>query len=163
MFLWYLYFLLSIRVVILWAVISNRCITFVWNNFYTLWSLLVIKQLIVCMFCIYESVNKKIAGKKKHDKNTPKTMIHKYLQRTLRIENHVCFVDRCLSFCPFAFGHCVVWPSIYGFWLRLYAYIGYVNLVTKNRGHMALGTRKGRSKWALRTGSSGHEIFACMF
>ena len=30
----------------------------------------------------------------------------------------VCFVDRCLSFCPFSFGHCVVCPpSIYGFWL----------------------------------------------
>ena len=30
----------------------------------------------------------------------------------------VCFVDRCLSFCTFSFGHCVVcsW-SIYGFWL----------------------------------------------
>ena len=28
----------------------------------------------------------------------------------------VCFVDRCLSFCPFSFGHCVVCPSsIYGF------------------------------------------------
>jgi hypothetical protein len=26
----------------------------------------------------------------------------------------VCFVDRCLSFCPFC-GHCVVCPSIYGF------------------------------------------------
>jgi hypothetical protein len=24
-----------------------------------------------------------------------------------------CFVDRCLSFCPFSFGHCVVCPSIY--------------------------------------------------
>ena len=23
----------------------------------------------------------------------------------------VCFVDRCLSFCPFSFGHCVVWSS----------------------------------------------------
>ena len=21
---------------------------------------------------------------------------------------YVCFVDRCLSFCPFSFGHCVV-------------------------------------------------------
>jgi hypothetical protein len=54
----------------------------------------------------------------------------------------VCVVDRCLSFCPFSFGHCVVcllaivlsvfWPlcclsfghcvvclSIYGFWLPL--------------------------------------------
>ena len=28
------------------------------------------------------------------------------------------FVDRCLSFCPFSFGHCVVCPSsIYGFGL----------------------------------------------
>ena len=28
----------------------------------------------------------------------------------------VCFVDRCLSFCPFSFGHCVVCPSsLYGF------------------------------------------------
>ena len=33
----------------------------------------------------------------------------------------VCFVDRCLSFCPFTFGHCVVCPSlIYGFWLPLW-------------------------------------------
>ena len=31
---------------------------------------------------------------------------------------YVCFVDRCLCFCPFSFGHCVVCPSsIYGFWL----------------------------------------------
>ena len=27
----------------------------------------------------------------------------------------VCLVDRCLSFCPFSFGHCVVCFSIYGF------------------------------------------------
>ena len=33
----------------------------------------------------------------------------------------VWFVDRCLSFCPFSFGHCVVCPSsIYGFWLPLW-------------------------------------------
>jgi hypothetical protein len=32
----------------------------------------------------------------------------------------VCFVDNCLSFCPFSFGHCVVSSSsIYGFWLPL--------------------------------------------
>ena len=31
----------------------------------------------------------------------------------------VCFVDRCLSFCPFSFDHCVVCSSIYGFWLPL--------------------------------------------
>ena len=29
----------------------------------------------------------------------------------------VCFVDRCLSFCTFSFGHCVVCPTIY--WFRL--------------------------------------------
>ena len=32
----------------------------------------------------------------------------------------VCFVDRCLSFCPFSFGHCIVCPLIYGFWLPLW-------------------------------------------
>ena len=33
----------------------------------------------------------------------------------------VCFVDRCLSFCTFSFGHCVVYSSsIYGFWLPLW-------------------------------------------
>jgi NhaP-type Na+/H+ or K+/H+ antiporter len=30
----------------------------------------------------------------------------------------VCFVDRCLFFCPFSFGHCVVYPSsIFEVWL----------------------------------------------
>jgi hypothetical protein len=33
----------------------------------------------------------------------------------------VCFVDRCLSFCTFSFGHCVVCSSsIHGFWLPLW-------------------------------------------
>ena len=33
----------------------------------------------------------------------------------------VCFVVRCLSICPFSFGHCVVCSSsIYGFWLPLW-------------------------------------------
>jgi hypothetical protein len=31
-----------------------------------------------------------------------------------------CFVDRCLSLCPFSFDHCFVYPSIYGFWLPLW-------------------------------------------
>ena len=41
----------------------------------------------------------------------------------------VCFVDRCLSFCSFSFGHCVVYSSsICGFWLpfgifKLFLYI----------------------------------------
>ena len=33
---------------------------------------------------------------------------------------YICFVDRCLSFCTFSFGHCVVCSSIYGFWLPLW-------------------------------------------
>jgi hypothetical protein len=34
---------------------------------------------------------------------------------------YVCFVDRCLSFCTFSFGNCVVCSSsIYGFWLPLW-------------------------------------------
>ena len=33
----------------------------------------------------------------------------------------VFFVDRCLSFCTFCFGHCVVCSSsIYGFWLPIW-------------------------------------------
>jgi hypothetical protein len=33
----------------------------------------------------------------------------------------VCFVDRCLSFCPFSFGQCFVCPSsMYRFWLPLW-------------------------------------------
>ena len=28
---------------------------------------------------------------------------------------YVCSVDRCLSFCTFSVGHCVVCSSIYGF------------------------------------------------
>jgi hypothetical protein len=33
-----------------------------------------------------------------------------------------CFTDRCLCFCPFSSGHCVVCPSIFGFWLPLWYY-----------------------------------------
>jgi len=34
---------------------------------------------------------------------------------------YVCFVDRCLSFCTFSFGHCVFCSSsIYGFVLHLW-------------------------------------------
>ena len=33
---------------------------------------------------------------------------------------YVCFVNRCLSFCTFSFGHCVVCSSIYGFWFPLW-------------------------------------------
>ena len=36
---------------------------------------------------------------------------------TRSLDLYACFVDRCLSFCTFSFGHCVVCSSIYGFWL----------------------------------------------
>jgi len=40
---------------------------------------------------------------------------------TLSLVLCVCFVNRCLSFCTFSFGHCVVCSSsIYGFWLPLW-------------------------------------------
>ena len=40
--------------------------------------------------------------------------------RSLVLCVHV-FVDRCLSLCPFSFGHCVVCSSsIYGLWLPLW-------------------------------------------
>ena len=45
----------------------------------------------------------------------------KKIYRVTRSVLCVCFVDSCLSFCPFSFGHCVVCPSsIYGFWLPLW-------------------------------------------
>ena len=32
----------------------------------------------------------------------------------------LCVVDRCLSFCYFSFGHCIICPSIYRFWVTLW-------------------------------------------
>ena len=41
---------------------------------------------------------------------------------------YVRFVDRCLSFCTFSFGHCVVCSSsIYGFWLLLWYLLTLLN------------------------------------
>jgi hypothetical protein len=47
----------------------------------------------------------------------------------------VCFVDRCLSFCSFSFGHCVVCSSsIYaGFWLSLQLQWYLQTLLTKEK------------------------------
>jgi len=42
-----------------------------------------------------------------------------FLQSNIASMVRGCFVDRCVSFCPFSFGHCVVCPSNYGFWLPL--------------------------------------------
>jgi hypothetical protein len=49
---------------------------------------------------------------------------------------YVCFVDRCLSFCTFSFGHCVVCSSsIYRFWLPLW-YLQTL-LITNNLAYYA--------------------------
>ena len=45
---------------------------------------------------------------------------------------YVCFVDPCLSFCTFSFGHCVVCSSIYGFSLLLW----YLQTLLYIRNHM---------------------------
>jgi hypothetical protein len=43
---------------------------------------------------------------------------------------YVCFVDRCLAFCTFSFGHCVVCSSsMYGFWLPLWYLQTLLNVV----------------------------------
>ena len=36
------------------------------------------------------------------------------------------FIDHCLSFCLFPFIHCIVCPSIYGFWLPLWYIQGFL-------------------------------------
>jgi hypothetical protein len=44
---------------------------------------------------------------------------------------YVCFVDRCLYFCTFSFGHCVVCSySIYGFWLPPFGILDIRILIT---------------------------------
>jgi hypothetical protein len=44
---------------------------------------------------------------------------------------YACFVNHCLFFCPFSFGHCVVRrSSIYGFWLPLW----YLHALLKRGG-----------------------------
>jgi hypothetical protein len=45
----------------------------------------------------------------------------------------LCFVDRCLSFCPFSFGYCIVFPSsIYGFWYHFSIFKLFLNGVYNN-------------------------------
>jgi hypothetical protein len=47
---------------------------------------------------------------------------------------YVCFVDRCLFFCTFSFGHCVVCSSsIYGFWLPLWYLQTLLNIMGEGR------------------------------
>ena len=54
--------------------------------------------------------------------------------RSLVLYVHVCFVDRCLSFCTFSFGHCVVCSSIYELWLPLWYLQTLLRQCTSTRG-----------------------------
>ena len=67
----------------------------------------------------------------------------------------VCFVDRCLSFCPISFGHCVVClSSVYEFWLRLW----YLQIF-REEGHWCLV-----SSWATkneRISTKGYANMRC--
>ena len=55
---------------------------------------------------------------------------------------YVCFVDRCLSFCPFSFGHCVVCSSsIYGFWLPFW-YLQALLILTVKPVHVVISIRQ---------------------
>ena len=51
--------------------------------------------------------------------SSPRVLSGVHVTRSLVL--YACFVDRCLSFCTFSFGHCVVCSSsIYRFWLPLW-------------------------------------------
>ena len=62
----------------------------------------------------------------------------------------VCFVDRCLSFCTFSFGHCVVCSSsIYELWLPLW-YLQ--TLLRENRmGNQEWTIQRHWRHWAHKT------------
>ena len=57
-----------------------------------------------------------------------------------KFNKRVCFVDRCLSFCTFSFGHCVVYSfSTYGFWLPIWylqTLLNTVHMNTSRRGRV---------------------------
>ena len=49
------------------------------------------------------------------------TPVFSWVHVTRSLVLYVCFVDRCLSFCAFSFGHCVFClSSVYRFWLPLW-------------------------------------------
>ena len=55
-----------------------------------------------------------------HLSSSPPLPVFNGVRVTRSLVFFVCFVDRCLSFCTFSFGHCVVCSSIYGLWLALW-------------------------------------------
>jgi hypothetical protein len=64
----------------------------------------------------------------------------------------VCFVDRCLSF--FSFGHSVVCPLIYRFWLR-------TPLVSSNSSYYSYLSPKYRGPWYNWNNKSVLYILIC--
>jgi hypothetical protein len=62
---------------------------------------------------------------------------------------YVCFVDRCLSFSTFSFGHCVVCSSIYGFWLPLW----YLQTCTQQTQGVNSGARKTQHTPGVNSGA----------
>ena len=68
---------------------------------------------------IFNTAKDNIESRYKRTLSSPPVFSEVRITRSLVL--YVCFVDRCLSFSPFYFGHCVVCSSsIYGFWLPLW-------------------------------------------
>jgi hypothetical protein len=107
----------------------------VWESFitsFTIWSLqyskLVTSRTKQCYTCVlYDShrltrrvslVSQELLSLPEHLSSPP---VINGVRVTRSLVLYVCFVDRCLSFCTFSFGHCVVWSSsIYGFCFPLW-------------------------------------------
>jgi hypothetical protein len=80
----------------------------------------------ICSFCDYRLVwyirvlliEQELPTLPEHLSSSP---VLNGVRVTRSLVSCVCFVNRCLSFCTFYFGHCVVCSSsIYGFWLTLW-------------------------------------------
>ena len=72
----------------------------------------------------------------------------------------LCFVDRCLSFCTFSFGHCVVCSSsIYGFWLHLWYLQTLLVLVEETGGnHRPVASNWQTLSHTVVSSTSRHEL-----
>ena len=69
---------------------------------------------------------------------------------------YVCFVDRCLSFCAYSFGHCVVCSSSkYGFWLPPFGIFKLSRAKTELQYHRML-TNESIDSFCF------HPLFFCM-
>ena len=54
------------------------------------------------------------AGTAYHSEHLSSSPVNSAVRVTRSLALCICFIDRCLSFCTFSFGHCVVCSSIYG-------------------------------------------------